>query len=58
MSVSGHSATLGRFKQRETQVKWQVFISLVKVLDRFKKKVCFFFCNGGKTIKLLELALE
>ena len=58
MSVSGHPATLGRFKQRETQVKWQVFISLVKVLDRFKKKVCFFFCNGGKTIKLLELALE
>ena len=32
--------------------------SIHLVLDRFKKKVCFFFCNGGKTIKLLELALE
>ena len=29
MSISGHPAVLGRFKQRETQVKWQVFISLM-----------------------------
>ena len=39
-------------------VSFAIFQYSLAVLDRFKEKVCFFFCNGGKPIKLLVLALE